>query len=75
MFAEWCRKVFGGVRLGLTVMFLLFCVLVIVADLSPKIEVPGGVYTLIAGIMVQLTVFVWKETDRPTGGNSNETNP
>lgn len=70
MFAEWCRKWFGGVRLALTSLFLLFCILVIIADITPQIEVSGGVYTLIAGIMVQLTVFVWKETDRPSGGSN-----
>jgi hypothetical protein len=67
MLAKHLRKWFGSVRLAMTLMAFVVGVLVVVVDVFTAFTGTNQLYGYLASLAGVVAVFVWKDTDRPTG--------
>jgi membrane protease YdiL (CAAX protease family) len=67
MLAKWLRKWFGSVRLALTLIAIAAGLLVVFLDLYRGLRLSSQLYGYLASLAGVVAVFVWKDTDRPSG--------
>ena len=70
MLAKWLRRWFGSVRLAMTLAACLAGLLVVFADLKGALRLTAQLYGFLASIIGAVAVFVWRDTDRPSGYNA-----
>ena len=66
MFAQFCRRVVGGVRLFLTLVALALGGAVVIADIC-GVNVSGATYTFLGAMLAQVIVYQALETKRKSG--------
>jgi membrane protease YdiL (CAAX protease family) len=69
MLAKWLRRVFGSVRLFMTMLAVLAGLVVVFLDLRGSLRLTAQLYAFLSAILGAVAVFVWKDTDRPSGYN------
>jgi len=67
MFANFCRRIFGGVRLALTVIVLMLGGAIVIADVFFAPKVSGAAYAFLGGLVAQVIAFEMMETKRRSG--------
>lgn len=66
MVGKFLRKFFGGIRLALTILVLLFGSIIIITDVFFPFAVSGAAYGFLAGMLTQVIVYQALETKRKT---------
>jgi hypothetical protein len=67
MLAKFLRKWFGSVRLFMTLLTCLSGLVVVFLDLSGTLRLTAQLYGFLSAMVGAVAIFVWKDTDRPSG--------
>lgn len=67
MLAKFLRRWFGSVRLAMTLLAILAGFVVLALDIRGALRLSGQLYGFLTSIVGAVAVFVWKDTDRPSG--------
>lgn len=70
MLAKWLRRWFGSVRLFMTLLACLAGLVVVFLDLHGALRLTAQLYGFLSSMVGAVAVFVWKDTDRAAGYNS-----
>ena len=61
------RRTFGSVRLFMTLVAYLAGLVVVFLDLRGSLCLTAQLYGFLSAMLGAVAVFVWKDTDRPSG--------
>jgi len=67
MLAKFLRRWFGSVRLSMTLLAVLAGLVVVALDLRGALRLTAQLYGFLSAMLGAVAVFVWKDTDRPSG--------
>jgi len=70
MLAKFLRRWFGSVRLAMTLLACLAGLVVVFLDLRGALRLTAQLYSFLSSMVGAVAVFIWKDTDRPAGYNS-----
>lgn len=70
MLAKWLRHWFGSVRLFMTLLACLAGLVAVFLDLHGALRLTAQLYGFLASLLGAVAIFVWKDTVRPAGYNS-----
>jgi len=66
MLARLIRKYIGGIRLFITLLTIFCGLVIVICDMIFNLQVSFQAYTFLGIIVTQASVFIWKDTQRPT---------
>lgn len=67
MLAKFLRRYFGSIRLFMTLLVVLSGLTIVLLDVRRELHLSTQLYGFLSAMLGAVAVFVWKDTDRPSG--------
>jgi len=67
MFVEWVRRVFGSVRVFMSVGVMMIGLILVFLDAAGVLKPTMATYTFLGVLIGHMTVFVYSDGQRPSG--------